>query len=106
MICLNCDDANAGCRNIHFETTVPLVSNATGLHPTFMDTIGRTTLTLTAINMVDEFRDRDLIVTYEYPFAARFRKPLVIFAGLLAVFAVSWVVGNLDVSIGRKQKAT
>jgi len=56
--------------------------------------------------MVDEFRDRDLIVTYEYPFAARFRKPLVFFAGLLAVFAVSWVVGNLDVSIGRKQKAT
>ncbi|KAK0849806.1 dolichyl-diphosphooligosaccharide--protein glycosyltransferase subunit 1 [Friedmanniomyces endolithicus] len=95
-----------GAKNIHFETTVPLVSNATGLHPTFMDTIGRTTLTLTAINMVDEFRDRDLIVTYEYPFAARFRKPLVIFAGLLAVFAVSWVVGNLDVSIGRKQKAT
>ncbi|KAK4944753.1 dolichyl-diphosphooligosaccharide--protein glycosyltransferase subunit 1 [Elasticomyces elasticus] len=93
-------------RNVHFETSVPLISNTTGLHPTFMDTIGRTTLTLTAINMVDEFRERDLVVTYDYPFAARFRKPLVIFGGLLAVFAVSWVVGNLDVSIGRKQKST
>ncbi|KAK0881587.1 dolichyl-diphosphooligosaccharide--protein glycosyltransferase subunit 1 [Friedmanniomyces endolithicus] len=93
-----------GAMNIHFETTVPLVSNATGLHPTFMDTIGRTTLTLTAINMVDEFRDRDLVVTYEYPFAARFRKPLVIFAGLLAVFAVSWVVGNLDVNVPKTRR--
>ncbi|KAK1068181.1 dolichyl-diphosphooligosaccharide--protein glycosyltransferase subunit 1 [Friedmanniomyces endolithicus] len=93
-----------GAKNIHFETTVPLVSNATGLHPTFMDTIGRTTLTLTAINMVDEFRDRDLVVTYEYPFAARFRKPLVIFAGLLAVFAVSWVVGNLDVNVPKTRR--
>ena len=58
---------------------------------------------MTAINVVDEFRDRDLIVTYEYPTLAKFRKPLAIFAGLLVVFAFSWVVGNLDVSIGSKQ---
>ena len=90
--------------NIKFETSVPLLSNETGLHRTFMDTVGRTTLTLTSLNVVDEFRDRDLVVTYDYPFAARFRKPLTIFAGLLVVFGVSWVVGNLDVSIGRKQK--
>lgn len=69
-----------------------------------MDTVGRTTLTLTAINVVDEFRDRDLVVTYDYPFTARFLKPLTIFAGLLFVFGVSYVVGNLDVSIGRKGK--
>ena len=84
---------------------MPLVAESTGLHRTFMDTIGRTTLTLIAINVVDEFRDREVIVTYDYPFAARFTKPLTIFAGFLAVFGVSWVVGNLNVSIGRKQKA-
>lgn len=70
-----------------------------------MDTLGRTTLTLTAVNIVDELRDRDIIITYDYPFAARFRKPLTIFAGMVAVFAVSWVVGNLDVSIGKKKVA-
>ena len=91
--------------NVRFETGVPLVSNFTGLHRTFMDTVGRTTLTLTAINIVDEFRDRELVITYEYPSFAKFRKPLTIFVGLVAVFAVSWVVGNLDVSIGRKQKS-
>lgn len=84
---------------------MPLVDSSIGLHRTFMDTLGRTTLTLTAVNIVDELRDRDIIITYDYPFAARFRKPLTIFAGMVAVFAVSWVVGNLDVSIGKKKVA-
>lgn len=68
-----------------------------------MDTLGRTTLTLTAINVVDDLRDRELVVVYDYPFSARFRKPLTIFGGVMLVFVVSWVVGNLDVSIGKKQ---
>nr|POE93300.1 dolichyl-diphosphooligosaccharide--protein glycosyltransferase subunit 1 [Quercus suber] len=92
-----------GATNVQFETSIPLISNVSSLHRTFMDTVGRTTLTLTAINIVDELRDRDLIVTYDYASSARFRKPLTIFAGLLSVFAVSWVIGNLDVSIGRKR---
>ena len=90
--------------NVGFETALPLISNSTSLHYTFMDTIGRTTLTMTAINIVDELRDRQLIITYDYPFSARFRKPLTIFAGLLVIFGVSWVVGHLDVSIGRKKQ--
>jgi oligosaccharyltransferase complex subunit alpha (ribophorin I) len=94
-----------GATNVRFETDFPLVSNSTGMHRTFMDTVGRTTLTLTALNVVDEIRDRDLIVTYEYPFSAQLRKPLTIFAGLTLIFVVSWVVGNLDISIGRKQKS-
>ena len=60
---------------------------------------------MTAINVVDELRDRELVVTYDYPFAARFRKPLTIFGGVLVIFAVSWVLGNLDVRIGKKQKS-
>lgn len=90
--------------NVQFETTIPYVSSTITFHKTFMDTIGRTTLTITAINVVDELRDRDLIVRYSYPFAARFRKPFIFVAGLAALLVVSWAVGNLDVSIGRKQK--
>ncbi|RMZ12605.1 hypothetical protein D0860_02902 [Hortaea werneckii] len=93
-----------GADNVRFQTSVPLVSNTTSLHHTFMDTLGRTTITLTALNVVDEFRDRDLLVTYDLPFGARFTKPLTISAGMLVVFALSWVVGNLDVSIGGKKK--
>lgn len=94
-----------GALNVKFETTVPIVSVETTAYRTFFDTIGRTALILTATNIVDEFRDRDLIVTYEYPSVAKFRKPLTITAAVLFVFVISWIVGNLDVSIGKKKKA-
>ncbi|PSN64470.1 Ribophorin I [Corynespora cassiicola Philippines] len=94
-----------GAENIKFETTVPLVESKTGIHKTFMDTVGRTTLELTAINLVDDFRDRDLVISYDYPAAAGYRKPLVISAGMFALFATVWVVGSLDTSIGKKKTA-
>jgi oligosaccharyltransferase complex subunit alpha (ribophorin I) len=90
-------------RNIKYSTTVPLVSSSITLHKTFMDTVGRTMLTLHAINIVDDFRDRELIVTYDYPFIAILRKPLVIFCAAFAVFITAWGIGSLDVGIkGRK----
>ncbi|KAE8838249.1 hypothetical protein P3342_001164 [Pyrenophora teres f. teres] len=94
-----------GAKNVKFSTTVPIVSNETTLHKTFMDTVGRTTLTLTAINLVDEFRDRDLIVTYDYPWTAGYRKPIVITLGIFTVFAATWGLGSIDMSIGKKKVA-
>ena len=64
-----------------------------------MDTVGRTTLELTAMNVVDEARDKEIIVTYDYPFLASFRKPMTIFTGILLVFLGAWGVGQLDISI-------
>lgn len=66
-----------------------------------MDTLGRTTLKLTAMNVVDEARDNYLIVTYDYPFIAAYRKPLTIFVGIMTVFFSAWGIGRLDVSIAR-----
>ncbi|KAF2478117.1 oligosaccharyltransferase alpha subunit [Lindgomyces ingoldianus] len=94
-----------GAMNVKFSTTVPVVDTAITLHKTFMDTLGRTTLSLSAINLVDDFRERELVVTYDYPWTAGFRKPVVITLGMFAVFAVVWVVGSLDMSIGKKKTA-
>ncbi|KAI9800174.1 MAG: dolichyl-diphosphooligosaccharide--protein glycosyltransferase subunit 1 [Piccolia ochrophora] len=93
-----------GATNINYETTVPLIKAETSLHRTFMDTVGRTVLKLTAVNAVDEFRDRDLFVTYDQPFLASLRKPLTIFVGMLAVFAGAWGLGKVDTSIGKRGK--
>ena len=46
-----------------YETSIPLVGASISLHKTFMDSLGRTSLTLTAMNVVDESRDKDLIVS-------------------------------------------
>ena len=66
-----------------------------------MDTLGRTTLAFSASNVIDEARDQTVIVTYNYNVASALRKPLTVFAGILAVFGTAWLVGNVDVSIGR-----
>ena len=54
-------------RNVKYETGVPLVASEISLHKTFMDTVGRTTLKLSAMNVVDESRDKDLIVRTSFP---------------------------------------
>ena len=88
-------------RNVLYESPIPIVVSEISSHKTFMDTLGRTTLRLTAMNVIDEARDKDLIVTYDYPLIAAYRKPLTIFAGIMAVFATAWGIGRLDVSIAR-----
>ena len=67
-----------------------------------MDTLGRPTISLTAINLVDEWRDTELIVTYDYPWGSAYRKPITITIAMFAVFVVAWFIGNLDTSIGKK----
>lgn len=94
-----------GATNVRYSTTVPLVDSTTSIHKTFMDTLGRSALELHAINIVDEFRDRDLIVTYDYPWSAGYRKPIVITLGMFGVFAATWVLGSIDTSIGKSKKA-
>ncbi|KAH8761285.1 oligosaccharyltransferase alpha subunit [Hyaloscypha finlandica] len=92
-----------GAKNVKYSTAVPLVSEKISLHRTFMDTTGRTALTLKAINIVDDFRDRELIVTYDYPLLAGLRKPLVIFVTFFGLFAAAWAIGSINVGIRGKK---
>jgi oligosaccharyltransferase complex subunit alpha (ribophorin I) len=92
-----------GATNVKYSTSIPLVDSKTSIHKTFMDTLGRPTLELSALNLVDDFRERELIVTYDYSWTAGFRKPIVITMGMFAVFAVTWVMSTIDTSIGKKK---
>lgn len=86
--------------------SLPTFELEQGVTKTFMDTtLGRTRLSLRALNVVDEIRDAELLVTYEYTTASALRKPLSIFAGFVVVFVVAWAVGQLDTSIGKKKTA-
>lgn len=96
-----------GATNIKFDTALPassIVSHSVDLHKTYLDTLGRTTLTITASNIVDDFRDRELIVTYDYPFTASLRKPMVVFVSMLGVFIVAYVIGGVEVKFASKKK--
>lgn len=88
--------------NIKFTTDVPLISDEVTVHRTFMDTLGRPTVKLTAINVVDEWREKDLIITYDYSWFAGYRKPLTVAAGLGSIFFAIYLIGSLDNRIGKR----
>ncbi|KAK4139090.1 Dolichyl-diphosphooligosaccharide--protein glycosyltransferase subunit 1 [Dichotomopilus funicola] len=96
-----------GAENVQYHTSIPtqsITSTSVGVHKTFLDTIGRTALIIKARNLVDDFRDRDLVITYDYPLAAALRKPLIVFGSAVAVFVSAWLVGNLELKFDAKKK--
>ncbi|KAI0910516.1 Ribophorin I [Ustulina deusta] len=94
-----------GAENVKFYTTAPdssIIEHSVDIVITYLDTVGRTVLTIKARNLVDELRDRELIVSYEYSTAAALRKPFVIFSSTMAVFVGIWLLSKLDVSFSTK----
>ena len=53
-----------GATNVKFQSPIPVVSESITLHKTFLDTRGRTCLKLVALNVIDESRDKDIIVSF------------------------------------------
>lgn len=87
----------------HGGANLPTLTETHSLHKTFMDTLGRTTLTLATTNVVDELRDVEVLVTYEYSSMSALRKPLGILTGFASVFVVVYLLSLVDTSIGRKK---
>lgn len=94
-------------RNVKYHTSVPSQSISqvsVELHRTFLDTLGRTALVIKGRNLVDDFRDRELVITYDYPLVAALRKPLIIFGSAVTVFVGAWLVGNLELKFDTRKK--
>lgn len=72
------------------------------IHKTFLDTIGRTALIIKARNLVDDFRDRELIVSYDVPFMVSIRKPLVVFGSMVATFVAAYVIGGVELKFASR----
>lgn len=92
-------------RNVKYYTTVPessITSTDVEIHKTFLDTIGRTALVIKARNLVDDFRGRELIVSYDVPFLISIRKPLVVFGSMLATFVAAYVIGGVELKFSGK----
>ncbi|KAI1190996.1 oligosaccharyltransferase alpha subunit [Nemania serpens] len=94
-----------GAENVKFYTTAPessITHHSVDIVRTYLDTVGRTVLTIKARNLVDELRDRELVVSYEYSTAAALRKPFVIFTSTMTVFVGIWLLSKLDMSFSTK----
>lgn len=94
-----------GSENVKFYTDLPdssIVETSIGVHKTYLDTTGRTAVVIKAKNLVDDFRFRDLIISYDTPLASTLQKPLVVFGSMLAVYAAAWAVGKVEVGFSPK----
>lgn len=90
---------------MRYHTTVPLSSITDAqveVHKTFLDTLGRTALTINARNLVDDFRDRELIVSYDYSLIASLRKPFIVFSSVASLFAAAWLIGGVELKFSKK----
>jgi oligosaccharyltransferase complex subunit alpha (ribophorin I) len=85
--------SSADCRNVRVFTPQVAVSEERYLHHTFLDSLGRTAVKLHFENVVDEKRGKEIVVIYEYPRFAGFRKVIVVAGGVLAIFIVRLVGG-------------
>lgn len=92
-----------GARNVRYETVEGASSNglpgasqiqsSLSTHKTFMDTIGRTTLTLTVDGLTDEARDSQLLVSFQNlvtTYIQRFFQSLTWQLGRLRLLLLGW----------------
>jgi len=94
-----------GAENVKYFSKIPsasITSTVVDVQKTYLDTVGRTVLTIKARNLVDDLRGRELVISYDYSFIASLRKPLVIFASTLSVFVGVWAISQVDVKFATK----
>lgn len=90
--------------NVKYYTGIPessIVETSMSVYKTYLDTIGRTSVTIKARNLVDEFRDRDVIISYETSLLDTLRKPFIVFGSMMVVYAAAWAVGKVEVGFAK-----
>ncbi|CAK7230878.1 dolichyl-diphosphooligosaccharide--protein glycosyltransferase subunit 1 [Sporothrix bragantina] len=94
-----------GAENVKYSASIPsssIAASTVTVHKTFLDTKGRTAVIIEARNLVDEFRDREVIVTYDYSLLASLRKPIVVFGSVLSLFVAAYVIGSVELKFSKK----
>ncbi|KAF9108003.1 dolichyl-diphosphooligosaccharide--protein glycosyltransferase subunit 1 [Mortierella sp. AM989] len=83
--------------NVHVPYEVESIEHSTT--KTYMDSVGRYTVTIFANNLIGEHA-QDMLIEYEYASASYFTKPLAAATMLMVIFASSMVFSRLDFRIG------
>lgn len=82
---------------VHLPFEVESIEHSTT--KTYMDSAGRSTVTIQARNLIEDHA-QDMLIEYEYANASYFTKPIAAATMLMAVFATSMIVSRLDFKIG------
>ncbi|KAF8914591.1 oligosaccharyl transferase alpha subunit [Mucidula mucida] len=91
-----------GATDIEFFVPFPAISNTLSTHTTYLDTVGRPALTLNYRDLTD----RHAQSIFAMPLTAHLRKPCVVAAAFLSLFAFALVARRIDLTIEQKVKKT
>lgn len=82
---------------VHIPFEVESVEHSTT--KTYMDSAGRSTVTIQARNLIEDHA-QDMLIEYEYSSVSYLTKPLAAATMIMAAFATSMIVSRLDFKIG------
>ncbi|KAJ2931737.1 hypothetical protein H1R20_g5354, partial [Candolleomyces eurysporus] len=92
-----------GATDVNFVTPFPGLSAVRSTHVTFLDTIGRPSITLQYKDLTIKHA-QDIYVTYKVSTLAHIRKALAVATALILLFALGGIARRVDLSISPKKK--
>ena len=54
-----------------------------------------------ARNLVDDLRDREVIVSYDYTLLSSLRKPVVVFSSAIGLFVAAYLIGGVELKFSK-----
>jgi len=90
-----------GADDVEFLAPFPAVSNWTGTHTTYLDSVGRPKLTFTYKDLSLKHMD-SIIVSYRLPWSAHLRKPIVVGIAFLTFFIFGMVARRVNLTLHHK----
>lgn len=91
-----------GCKNIHVKTPYPVTRDKDNLHFTYLDTVGRTVITMRKTNLVEQ-HIQDFELRYTFPKYMLLQEPLLLVAAFYLLFLSVIVYVRMDFAISKDE---
>ncbi|KAJ7283658.1 Ribophorin I [Mycena rebaudengoi] len=90
-----------GAADVEFASPFPPTSTSISTHVTYLDTIGRPTITLHFKDLTERHA-QPIFVSYTVPLSAHLKKPIAVSVAFFSVFAFALVARRIDLRIHKK----
>jgi len=87
-----------GATDVEYATPFPAFSSSVSTHITYLDTVGRPSITLRFKNLTEKHA-LPIYVSYKVPLSAHLRKPMSVAMAFFSVFAFGLIARRIDLRI-------
>ncbi|KAF4619525.1 hypothetical protein D9613_005085 [Agrocybe pediades] len=94
-----------GATDVQFVTPFPALSNWIGTHVTYLDTIGRPSLTFKYKDLTP-MHARSILVSYKVSWSAHLKKPVAIGTVFMGLFVLGAITRRVNLTLHQKKKVS